>query len=175
MRHVYADCIIYSNPSGYSRLQSRFKKLLTFLGLQFLSVKVFIFLQVWTGILIRIVVNEDMIPEKEYYNLNQFKSFNQSFIVCVEMNFAAMLHLYAFNYQIFVQQDKTNLWSGFFDCFSFLDLYQDFLFVLHFLKSRSLGVSYSDSPRLSPNNESSRLLQWEATDEGAQIIEEPLD
>jgi Organic solute transporter Ostalpha len=123
--------------------------------LQFLSVKVFIVLQVWLGFIVRAFVSQSMIGPNDPYDLDQFTYFLQSFLVCIEMIFAAVLHLWAFDYSIFVRDVHTSIWPGVVDCFKYLDLYNDFIFVLRFVFLRMQNVSLVSR---DGSNYSSQLL-----------------
>lgn len=109
-------------------------------ALQFLSVKVFIFIQIWLGIIIRMAIN-NTIAQYPHWTHFQFSSFIASVVVCFEMMIAALLHQYAFDYTIFVGTELTPVLEGIWDSFYWLDLYYDFIWVIRFLIIKARGGS----------------------------------
>ena len=94
--------------------------------IQFLSVKVFIFIQIWLAILIKVLVAEEVIGTPVDWSSSQYSIFIQSTIICFEMLLASVLHIYAFDYAPYRTACPTGILAGIQDSFHLLDIYSDF-------------------------------------------------
>jgi hypothetical protein len=81
------------------------------------------------------------------------------------MNCAAILHIYAFDYKSYMQETTQSLWAGFYDCFQYLDLYVDFLFVLVFVNNRIRNVA-STPDHINPGETEPLIVLQESHDSG---------
>ncbi|KAL5039758.1 hypothetical protein BDV3_003179 [Batrachochytrium dendrobatidis] len=125
---------------------------------QFLSIKFVIFFQFWLGITIKLLANSGTIHATDDWTVGELSTLIQSFVVIVEMMIASILHLWAFNYKIFVPEDKsvTPIAKGAWDSFYWLDLWHDtiriygFLYYTVFLSGSPNGENDSHTSSATP-------------------------
>lgn len=97
--------------------------------LQFLSVKIVIFVTFWVSLVIKVFTYYRVIHGNGIWTQEEFSSMLQSFVIICEMGIATLIHQRAFTAEYFALE-KTgttdNFWIGVKDTFSFLDVVSDF-------------------------------------------------
>jgi hypothetical protein len=88
-----------------------------------IAVKFVIFFSFWQSICISIGGSMGLIKETEAYTVSNVATSLQSFLICIEMVVASILHLKSFPYSPFVPKDgtKTPLMHGLLDSLNFRD------------------------------------------------------
>ncbi|KAI9193567.1 organic solute transporter subunit alpha/Transmembrane protein, partial [Polychytrium aggregatum] len=69
---------------------------------QFLSVKFVIFFGFWQSFVIKVLVSAGWIQNSEHWTIEELSISLQSFMTCVEMAIASIIHLWAFRYEDFI-------------------------------------------------------------------------
>ncbi|RKO93903.1 organic solute transporter Ostalpha-domain-containing protein, partial [Blyttiomyces helicus] len=103
--------------------------------LQFLSVKFVIFFGFWQGVVIKLLVYFEHLRPSPSWSYGQMAIATTSFLTCIEMAIASVLHIWAFSYTEYVMEDGGSMtfFEAAWDSFFFLDIFFDVLVVGRFL------------------------------------------
>eukprot|EP00276_Gloeochaete_wittrockiana_P011374 CAMPEP_0184649704 /NCGR_PEP_ID=MMETSP0308-20130426/7113_1 /TAXON_ID=38269 /ORGANISM="Gloeochaete witrockiana, Strain SAG 46.84" /LENGTH=370 /DNA_ID=CAMNT_0027082629 /DNA_START=679 /DNA_END=1791 /DNA_ORIENTATION=- len=119
---------------------------------KFLSIKFVIFFSFWQGLVVSGLMKVHIIRQTASWTADDIGVGVQSFLICIEMTIAAVVHIYAFGYSDFRPADrhKSNIWKSVRHVISPRDLLVDLSIPVPRKKMPRVPINSSSSLQLKP-------------------------